>query len=92
MYDGIDGDFKNNDLTNLRVLTRSDHCRSHSVKRIPITHICPVCGKPYEQNKWLKKTCGDKHCIGYYPNLPLSIRLKHEETLTERFYKSLRDI
>lgn len=89
--DHIDEDFRNNDLSNLRILKRSDHSRSHAVRRIPTKHICPVCGKPYKQQKWLKKTCGNKHCTWYYPNLPLEIRLQHEAELLEKIYISQRD-
>jgi len=62
--DHIDGDFHNNSLNNLRVVSREEHCRSHAKqKEIHIKH-CIVCGKEFSTNNNYRKTCGSKSCGG----------------------------
>lgn len=89
--DHIDGNFLNNDLKNLRVVNKSEHCRSHVLVRMKDIHICPVCGSEYTVKYESRKTCGSKHCAGYYIHLPELVRLKHEKDIKVRRYKSIRD-
>lgn len=88
--DHIDGNFLNNDLRNLRIVDKSIHCRSHVLIRVGLTHVCPVCGSEYVISSDIRKTCGSKHCAGYYVHLPKSVRLKHEEAIQLKQYKSVR--
>ena len=60
--DHIDGNFLNNDLSNLRIVLRNEHSKSHAVKRVLIERICPICGKKYLS--YNNKTCGSKSCRG----------------------------
>lgn len=62
--DHIDGDFTNNELSNLRVVNREEHCRSHISKREVITKICVICNNPFETNNVNRTTCGSKSCRG----------------------------
>lgn len=62
--DHIDGDFTNNELSNLRVVNREEHCRSHISKREVLTKICTICGKSFETNNVNRTTCGSKSCRG----------------------------
>jgi hypothetical protein len=43
--DHIDGDFNNNDFSNLRIVNRSQHSKYDSIKLIPLETKCPICGK-----------------------------------------------
>lgn len=43
--DHIDGDFNNNDFSNLRIVNRSQHSKDDSIKLIPLETKCPICGK-----------------------------------------------
>ena len=60
--DHIDEDITNNELSNLRVVPRSAHCRSHVASRIEVVNVCPICGKTYMS--FNNKTCGSKSCRG----------------------------
>jgi hypothetical protein len=46
--DHIDGDFTNNNLSNLRIINRSDHAKN-DVKRVKLgNYICPQCNKQFK--------------------------------------------
>lgn len=62
--DHIDGNFNNNELSNLRVVTRSEHCRSHVSICKQITKACAICGKSFTTTNSNRVTCGNKTCIG----------------------------
>lgn len=62
--DHIDGDFNNNDLSNLRVVKRSEHCRSHVKKKKILNKICVICREPFETTNNNRVTCGSKSCRG----------------------------
>ena len=62
--DHIDGNFLNNDLSNLRVVKRSDHARSHCKKKVSLTLICLVCGTTFNTTESNRLTCGSKTCVG----------------------------
>lgn len=62
--DHIDGNFSNNDLSNLRVVPRVEHCRSHTSKRAEIQKRCVVCGKVFETDEANRLTCGSRVCRG----------------------------
>lgn len=62
--DHIDGNFSNNELSNLRVVPRSQHCKSHTTCRMEVTKVCKICGKSFRTiNNW-RVTCGSKACVG----------------------------
>lgn len=63
--DHIDGDFTNNELGNLRVVKRSEHCRSHVPAKNLIKFNCPVCGKQVLTKNSRRVTCGNKRCVGF---------------------------
>ena len=62
--DHIDGDFTNNSLSNLRIVDRSVHCRSHVSSRITFTKNCIICGKEFHTCDLSTRTCGDRSCRG----------------------------
>ena len=62
--DHIDGDFTNNDLKNLRVVTRSEHCRSHVKVVKESTRRCVICGKQFTTKDSTRITCGSQSCRG----------------------------
>ena len=62
--DHIDQDFTNNDLSNLRIVDRAEHCRSHVSKKQLNTFTCQVCGKVFTTKRNFAKTCGSKSCNG----------------------------
>ena len=62
--DHIDGNFSNNELSNLRIIPRSEHVRSHVYHRIKITKQCIICGKLFETTDNRRITCGSKVCRG----------------------------
>ena len=45
--DHIDGDFTNNDLSNLQILDRSVHITKDSIKYISEDFVCPICSKHF---------------------------------------------
>lgn len=70
----IDGDKDNNDISNLTIMTKSDHLRLHAhlrknpsvIPRVKKTFKCIVCGKEYERidngrNLYCSKRCADQH-------------------------------
>lgn len=62
--DHIDGNFDNNELSNLRVVERSIHCRSHANFKPEVKKQCVICGKIFYTRNNHRITCGDKHCNG----------------------------
>ena len=62
--DHIDEDFSNNDLSNLRVVDRSEHCKSHTSSKPLLKKKCVVCGLEFETHNINRHTCGSKHCAG----------------------------
>ena len=63
--DHIDGNFSNNDLSNLRIVERSLHCKSHVKVKTTLEKQCCVCGKVFYTNDNSRVTCGSKSCAGY---------------------------
>ena len=49
--DHIDGDFTNNSISNLRVITRKQNAREAPAGRTIITLICAKCGKEFKREK-----------------------------------------
>lgn len=43
----IDGNPLNNDITNLKVMTRNDHARGHMTKYVDTVAVCGWCGKEF---------------------------------------------
>ena len=62
--DHIDGNFSNNDLSNLRVIDRAEHCRSHTLQKQRITSKCVICGNTFTTTDASRITCGSKSCRG----------------------------
>lgn len=66
--DHIDGNFLNNDLSNLRVLDRRQHCKEDALRNEDIEVECACCHKIFT----IKGTClvgrnrKDKHQSGYF--------------------------
>ena len=57
----IDGDFTNNDISNLELVKHGEHQRHHSQKYYDKIVTCPICGKKF---LWTAK----KQCIFYSNN------------------------
>jgi predicted RNA-binding Zn-ribbon protein involved in translation (DUF1610 family) len=47
--DHIDGDFTNNWVSNLRIVTMSEHASDDNIRAKPIKFICPMCGMEAEK-------------------------------------------
>ena len=67
--DHIDGDFLNNDLSNLRVVPRSLHAKSHTATRSDAVITCVICHKEFVTNDRTRICCGDPHCRGSLAHL-----------------------
>lgn len=62
--DHIDGNFTNNELSNLRVIPRDIHARSHTKHLEPIVKVCAVCGKEFLTTNGSRIVCDNKSCHG----------------------------
>lgn len=62
--DHIDGNFNNNNLDNLRVVSRKEHCRSHVNQKEYHTKYCVICGKEFITRENSRITCGSPKCVG----------------------------
>lgn len=62
--DHIDGDFNNNNLDNLRVVSREEHCRSHTKQKEVHTKQCVICGKSFITTNNSRIICGSPSCAG----------------------------
>ena len=62
--DHIDGNFYNNELSNLRIVDRSEHCRSHNKVKQTLYKKCVICGKSFNTTDNNRVTCGSKSCRG----------------------------
>lgn len=66
--DHIDGNPLNNELSNLRVLNRQEHCSNDCVRNNSITVTCTYCGKTFEieGTKIYSRNRRDRHLSGYF--------------------------
>lgn len=87
--DHIDGDFLNNDYSNLRIIPRSEHCRSHVYRKVKQKRVCPVCGSSFVTADWWRKTCGSKVCVGKTAHI-LGYNKGNDIRFSERKLESLR--
>ena len=62
--DHIDGNFLNNDFSNLRVVPRHEHCKSHTSSRLEVIKKCVICGKEFKTTDNRRITCGSPSCKG----------------------------
>lgn len=59
--DHIDNDYTNNDLSNLRVLSRREHSLVDALRNNQLEFKCEYCGKVF-----LRKKRGNRHGHGYF--------------------------
>lgn len=62
--DHIDCDFRNNELSNLRIVDRKVHCKSHTSSKPVIIKQCVICGKTFTTTDNTRIICGSKRCAG----------------------------
>lgn len=62
--DHIDGNFSNNDLSNLRIVDRALHAKSHTMHKRTIIKRCVICNKEFTTTNNKRITCSSKHCRG----------------------------
>ena len=66
--DHIDGNPLNNELSNLRVLNRQEHCSNDCIRNNSIIVTCTYCGKTFEieGTKINSRNRRDRHQSGYF--------------------------
>ena len=66
--DHIDGNPLNNELSNLRVLNRQEHCSNDCIRNNSIIVTCTYCGKTFEieGSKINSRNRRDRHQSGYF--------------------------
>ena len=65
--DHIDQNPQNNDISNLRILSRKEHCSNDAKRCIPVILTCALCGKEFEHKGYLsKRNNKNKKCKGFY--------------------------
>lgn len=66
--DHIDGNFLNNDLSNLRVIDRKQHCIEDVLRNKNVIVSCKMCGKTFKIKGSLihNRNRTDKHQSGYF--------------------------
>ena len=62
--DHIDGDFTNNSLDNLRIVERSEHCKSHNLHKESHIKQCVICGKEFTTTNNKRIICDSPSCAG----------------------------
>lgn len=62
--DHIDGNFSNNSLSNLRIVSRKLHAKSHTKHRKEFIKHCVICNKIFRTNNNNLITCSSKSCRG----------------------------
>ena len=89
--DHIDGDFTNNDLTNLRVVSRREHCRSHVKINKQYDRKCVICGTEFSTTDSSRITCGSKSCRGSCAHINGYNKGNSFERNRDKGYIDLRD-
>ena len=66
--DHIDGNPLNNNINNLRVLDRREHCKNDVYRNVDVTVNCTYCGKEFTipGNKIHNRNRKDRHQSGYF--------------------------
>ena len=94
----IDGNKHNNDISNLELISKSEHSANHTRKRgkTMVLLRCPACQKEFvrvKSNTYLVKsnsvTCCSRACIGRFTNLPKQVK---NDRMANMFIKEFKDI
>ena len=65
--DHIDQNPQNNDISNLRVISRKKHCSNDAKRCVPVVLTCALCGKQFEHKGSLNyRNRSKKKCKGFY--------------------------
>lgn len=66
--DHIDGNFLNNDLSNLRVIDRKEHCKLDTLRNKDVEVTCSYCGKRFtiSGDKLSRRNRPDRMNTGYF--------------------------
>lgn len=65
--DHIDQNPQNNDISNLRVISRKEHCSNDAKRCVPVVLTCALCGKQFEHKGSLNyRNHSKKKCKGFY--------------------------
>lgn len=62
--DHIDCNFRNNDISNLRIVDRDLHCKSHTYSKPSVVKKCVICGKTFTTTDNTRIICSSKICAG----------------------------
>ena len=92
--DHIDGNPLNNDLSNLRVLDRSEHCKNDVVRNKDVTTTCIYCGKEFtiSGNSMHNRNRKDKNNSGYFCSKECSGKYGSEIKNQKREVKPVENI
>ncbi len=66
--DHIDGNPLNNDISNLRVLDRKEHCKNDTTRNKDVVAVCAYCGKEFiiPGNELHNRNRKDRNSSGYF--------------------------
>ena len=62
--DHIDGNFSNNSLSNLRIVDRALHAKSHNLHKKEFIKYCVICNTQFVTRNNERITCSSPHCRG----------------------------
>lgn len=92
--DHIDGNPLNNDINNLRVLSRVEHCKNDAIRNKDVIAKCIYCGKEFiiPGSKLHNRNRADRHQSGYFCSRQCCGKYGAEIQNHKRFLKTIDKI